>query len=77
MAQKICVVRGMSMETLTHEAGRRRFITGKPPSGLLARGSSGATWLACAASFAGVAAMSACGAPESWVEVFGLGLPMA
>jgi uncharacterized protein (DUF1501 family) len=43
---KIAVVRGMSMETLTHEAGRRRFLTGKPPSGLLARGSSAATWLA-------------------------------
>jgi len=45
-AEKVAVVRGMSMETLTHEAGRRRFITGKVPSGLLARGSSGATWLA-------------------------------
>ncbi|HJL43552.1 MAG TPA: DUF1501 domain-containing protein [Myxococcales bacterium LLY-WYZ-16_1] len=45
-ADKLAVVRGMSMETLTHEAGRRRFITGKPPSGLLARGSSAATHLA-------------------------------
>lgn len=45
-SDKIAVVRGMSSETLTHEAGRRRFITGKPPSGLLARGSSVATWLA-------------------------------
>ena len=45
-ADKVAVVRGMSMETLTHEAGRRRFITGKVPTGLLARGSSGATWLA-------------------------------
>ena len=44
--EKLAVVRGMSMETLTHEAGRRRFITGKLPAGLLARGSSGATWLA-------------------------------
>ncbi len=43
---KMAVIRGMSMDTLTHEAGRRRFITGRPPSGLLARGSSGATWLA-------------------------------
>lgn len=43
---KISVVRGMSMDTLTHEAGRRRFITGKPPSGLQARGSSAATVLA-------------------------------
>ena len=45
-ADKLAVVRGMSMDTLTHEAGRRRFLTGKVPSGLLARGSSAATWLA-------------------------------
>lgn len=45
-ADKLAVVRGMSMETLTHEVGRRRFITGKPPAGLMARGSSNATWLA-------------------------------
>lgn len=45
-ADKMAIVRGMSMETLTHEVGRRRFITGKPPSGLLARGSSNAAWLA-------------------------------
>ncbi len=45
-ASKLAVIRGMSMETLTHEAGRRRFITGKPPSGLLARGSSISTFLA-------------------------------
>lgn len=45
-SEKVAVVRGMSMETLTHEAGRRRFLTGKVPSGLLARGSSAATWLA-------------------------------
>jgi len=43
---KLCIVRGMTSETLTHEAGRRRFLTGKPPSGLQARGSSVATWLA-------------------------------
>lgn len=45
-ASRLAVVRGMSMDTLTHEVGRRRFITGKPPSGLAARGSSTATWLA-------------------------------
>ncbi len=45
-SDKLCIVRGMSMETLVHEGGRRRFITGKAPSGLQARGSSGATWLA-------------------------------
>jgi hypothetical protein len=43
---KLSVVRGMSMETLTHEVGRRRFLTGKPPSGLQARGSSAATYFA-------------------------------
>jgi len=40
------VVRGINMATLTHEVGRRYFITGQPPSGTLARGSSVAT-LAC------------------------------
>lgn len=45
-ASELAVVRGMSMETLTHEVGRRRFLTGKPPAGLLARGSSIATHLA-------------------------------
>lgn len=45
-AASMAVIRGMSMETLTHEVGRRRFLTGKAPSGLQARGSSGATWLA-------------------------------
>jgi hypothetical protein len=42
---RMVVVRGMSMETLTHEVGRRRFLTGRPPAGLLARGSSTDTWL--------------------------------
>ncbi|MCA9492011.1 MAG: DUF1501 domain-containing protein, partial [Myxococcales bacterium] len=45
-ADRMSIVRGMSMETLTHEVGRRRFITGRPPSGLQARGSSIATVLA-------------------------------
>jgi uncharacterized protein (DUF1501 family) len=45
-ADKLCVVRGMSMDTLTHEVGRRRFITGRPPVGLQAKGSSAATLLA-------------------------------
>jgi uncharacterized protein (DUF1501 family) len=39
-ADKMAIIRGMSMDTLTHQAGRRRFLTGKPPSGILARGSS-------------------------------------
>ena len=34
------VVRGINMATLTHEVGRRYFITGRPPSGNKARGSS-------------------------------------
>lgn len=37
------VVRGVDMSTLTHEVGRRYFITGQRPSGLTARGSSVAT----------------------------------
>jgi len=45
-ADKVALVRGMSMDTLTHEVGRRRFLTGKVPSGLSARGSSATTWLA-------------------------------
>jgi len=45
-ADKMAIIRGMNMESVAHEGGRRRFLTGKPPSGTLARGSSGATWLA-------------------------------
>ncbi len=37
------IVRGINMATLTHEVGRRYFITGRPPSGNNARGSSVAT----------------------------------
>lgn len=43
VADKISVVRGINMATLTHEVGRRYFITGKEPAGLTARGSSVAT----------------------------------
>lgn len=35
-----CAVRGLSMDTVTHEVGRRYFITGMPPAGLNALGSS-------------------------------------
>ena len=45
-ADQMAVVRGMSMETVSHAAGRRRFITGRQPIGNMAQGSSGATWLA-------------------------------
>lgn len=42
----LCVVRGMDMGTLTHEVGRRYFLTGKFPRGLQASGSSLSTWVA-------------------------------
>jgi len=45
-ADRMAVINGLSMETLTHETGRRRFLTGKTPSGLQARGSSASSWLA-------------------------------
>ncbi len=45
-AADLCVVRGMSMDTLTHEVGRRRFITGHAPAGLQAKGSAASTVLA-------------------------------
>lgn len=45
-ADKLAIVRGLNMETLAHEGGRRRFLTGKPPTGNMARGSSASTWLA-------------------------------
>ena len=47
-ADKLTVVRGMSMDTLTHEVGRRRFLTGRPPAGLQAKGSNASTVLASA-----------------------------
>ncbi|MEZ4464967.1 MAG: DUF1501 domain-containing protein [bacterium] len=42
-ADLFSVVRGINMATLTHEVGRRYFITGRPPAGLTARGNSVAT----------------------------------
>jgi uncharacterized protein (DUF1501 family) len=48
LAARLAIVRGLSMDTLTHEVGRRRFLTGKEPSGLSARGSSTGTWMASA-----------------------------
>jgi hypothetical protein len=48
LVDRLAVVRGLSMDTLTHEVGRRRWLTGKQPSGLTARGSSAATWMASA-----------------------------
>jgi uncharacterized protein (DUF1501 family) len=48
LVDRLAVVRGLSMDTLTHEVGRRRWLTGKEPSGLSARGSSAGTWMASA-----------------------------
>ncbi|MFT3711419.1 MAG: DUF1501 domain-containing protein [Archangium sp.] len=39
-AADLTIVRGMNMDTLTHEVGRRYLITGKFPRGLAAAGSS-------------------------------------
>ncbi len=44
--QSCCVIRGINMGTLTHEVGRRYFITGKFPAGLTAQGSALPTWWA-------------------------------
>ena len=41
-----CVVRGIAMDTVTHEVGRRYMITGKPPRGLTAAGSAIGTLVA-------------------------------
>jgi len=46
--EDLCVVRGVNMGTLTHEVGRRYFLTGKFPRGLAASGSSLETWWAAA-----------------------------
>ena len=43
-ADKMAIVRGINMETLSHGSGRKRFLTGKPASGVQARGSSASTW---------------------------------
>lgn len=43
LADHVSVVRGINMATLTHEVGRRYFLTGRRPSGVQARGSSVAT----------------------------------
>lgn len=37
---EMCLVNGVNMETLTHEVGRRLFLTGRPPLGLTAQGSA-------------------------------------
>ncbi|MEE2827609.1 MAG: DUF1501 domain-containing protein [Myxococcota bacterium] len=45
-SDRLQIVRGIAMETVSHGVGRRRFLTGKAPVGLNARGSSASTWLA-------------------------------
>src|SRR5688572_23766389 len=42
----LCVLRGISMGTLTHDVGRRYFLTGKFPRGLAASGSALGTKIA-------------------------------
>lgn len=37
---KMCVVRGMTMDTVSHDVGRLYFLTGKPPRGTTPAGSS-------------------------------------
>jgi len=44
--EDLCVIRGVDMGTLTHEVGRRYFITGKFPRGVLPSGSGLPTWVA-------------------------------
>ncbi|HHH28098.1 MAG TPA: DUF1501 domain-containing protein [Polyangiaceae bacterium] len=43
--EELAVVRGVDMGTLTHEVGRRYFLTGKFPRGLQAVGSALPTWI--------------------------------
>lgn len=50
----LAILRGVSMDTLTHEVGRRFFMTGKFPRGLAASGSSLGTHVANAAGSAKV-----------------------
>ena len=44
--EDVAIVRGLSTESLSHSVAFRRALTGRPPTGLLARGSSASTWLA-------------------------------
>lgn len=44
--KRICLIRGINMGTLTHEVGRRYFLTGKFPRGLAASGSAMGTKVA-------------------------------
>lgn len=48
-APDLSIIRGVSMDTLTHEVGRRYFLTGKFPRGLAASGSAITTAAASAA----------------------------
>jgi len=45
-ASDLALIRGMNMETLTHEVGRRYWLTGMFPAGLVARGDSLTTQVA-------------------------------
>lgn len=44
-ADRMALLRGINMKTLTHAVGTRYFLTGKFPSGLAAKGSALPTWM--------------------------------
>jgi uncharacterized protein (DUF1501 family) len=67
---ELTVVRGISMDTLTHEVGRRYFLTGKFPRGLAANGSALPAVVAASQS-GGVAMPNLAVSTESYAE----GLP--
>lgn len=69
-AQRLSIVRGLNMDTLTHEAGRRRFLTGRLPAGIQPRGSSISTWLSALTAEGLLAPQISLG-----VESFNLDLP--
>ncbi|MFK7931656.1 MAG: DUF1501 domain-containing protein [Myxococcota bacterium] len=45
-AEKLCVMRGVAMDSVAHQVGQRHANTGRKPAGVTVRGSSLATWFA-------------------------------
>lgn len=68
-AVDFAIVRGVNMDTLTHEVGRRYFLTGKFPRGLVASGSSAGTAVAAQAGIDAVLPHLAVGT-EAYNETF-------
>jgi uncharacterized protein (DUF1501 family) len=64
----LCIVRGMNMDTLTHEVGRRYLLTGKFPRGLAASGSSLNTVVSAQTGSRGDVPNLAIGAIETYNE---------